>query len=185
MVLAEGRELRLSAYTDLKDWTYRSGFERDDLGILECPDLFRMSLDGDPAKTTWVLAAGVNGGEHGMTTGTAYWTGDWDGRAFHGRRPPEPAWLDRGSRLLRDRHLGRPPPARVRATRLALCDRLAQQLDLRRRPAHRRLARWCRLDRARARAAHGRRSPDARVHAGRGAQRPGRRRQDARRASSG
>ena len=96
MVLAEGHKLGFYTSPDLKDWTYRSGFERDDLGILECPDLFRMSLDGDPAKTTWVLAAGVNGGEHGMTTGTAYWTGDWDGKAFTAA-DPEPAWLDRGA----------------------------------------------------------------------------------------
>ena len=95
MVLAEGHKLGFYTSPDLKDWTYRSGFERDDLGILECPDLFRMSLDGDPAKTTWVLAAGVNGGEHGMTTGTAYWTGDWDGEAFTAA-DPEPAWLDPG-----------------------------------------------------------------------------------------
>lgn len=96
MVLAEGHKLGFYTSPDLKGWTYRSGFERDDLGILECPDLFRMSLDGDPAKTTWVLAAGVNGGEHGMTTGTAYWTGDWDGEAFTAA-DPEPAWLDRGA----------------------------------------------------------------------------------------
>ena len=82
MVLAEGHKLGFYTSHDLKASTYRSGFERDDLGILECPDLFRMSIDGDPAKTTWVLAAGVNGGEHGMTTGTAYWTGDWDGEAY-------------------------------------------------------------------------------------------------------
>ena len=50
MVLAEGHKVGFYTSPDLKDWTYRSGFERDDLGILECPDLFRMSLDGDPAK---------------------------------------------------------------------------------------------------------------------------------------
>ena len=96
MVLAEGHKVGFYTSPDLKDWTYRSGFERDDLGILECPDLFRMSLDGDPAKATWVLAAGVNGGEHGMTTGTAYWTGDWNGEAF-AAADAEPAWLDHGA----------------------------------------------------------------------------------------
>ncbi|MDR6905720.1 levanbiose-producing levanase [Agromyces sp. 3263] len=96
MVLAEGRKIGFYTSPDLKAWTYRSGFERDDLGILECPDLFRMSLDGDPAKTTWVLAAGVNGAEHGMTTGTAYWTGAWDGERF-AADAAEPAWLDRGA----------------------------------------------------------------------------------------
>ncbi|MCD2440734.1 glycoside hydrolase family 32 protein [Agromyces sp. SYSU K20354] len=96
MVLAEGHKLGFYTSPDLKDWTYRSGFERGDLGILECPDLFRISLDGDPAKTTWVLAAGVNGAEHGMTTGTAYWTGDWDGEQFTADSA-DAAWLDHGA----------------------------------------------------------------------------------------
>lgn len=96
MVLAEGHKLGFYTSPDLKRWTYRSGFERDDLGILECPDLFRMSLDGDPARTTWVLAAGVNGAEQGMTTGTAYWTGEWDGERFTAASA-DPSWLDRGA----------------------------------------------------------------------------------------
>ncbi len=96
MALAEGHKVGFYTSPDLKHWTYRSGFERDDLGVLECPDLFRMSLDGDPAKTTWVLAAGVNGAEHGMTTGTAYWTGEWDGERFTAASA-DPSWLDRGA----------------------------------------------------------------------------------------
>lgn len=102
MVLAEGHRIGFYTSPDLKAWTYRSSFERGDLGILECPDLFRMSVDGDPSKTTWVLAAGVNGSEHGMSTGTAYWTGDWNGEAFTASdatdaSDAEPKWLDRGA----------------------------------------------------------------------------------------
>ncbi|MBM7503536.1 glycoside hydrolase family 32 protein [Agromyces aurantiacus] len=96
MVLAEGHKLGFYTSPDLRSWTYRSGFERDDLGILECPDLFEMSVDGDPSTTRWVLAAGVNGELYGMTTGTAYWIGDWDGRSFT-PDSDEPQWLDRGS----------------------------------------------------------------------------------------
>ncbi|MBT2497859.1 glycoside hydrolase family 32 protein [Agromyces sp. ISL-38] len=96
MVLAEGDKVGFYASPDLKDWTFRSAFARGDLGILECPDLFEMSVDGDPSNTKWVLAAGVNGGEHGMTTGTAYWTGEWDGTSFVAD-DEEPAWLDRGA----------------------------------------------------------------------------------------
>ncbi len=96
MVLAEGHRLGFYTSPDLTSWTYRSAFEPDDLGILECPDLFQMSIDGDPANTTWVLAAGANGAAQGMTTGTVYWTGEWDGRAFTAAEP-DPAWLDRGS----------------------------------------------------------------------------------------
>ncbi|MFC5789995.1 glycoside hydrolase family 32 protein [Agromyces tardus] len=96
MVLAEGHKLGFYTSPDLKAWTYRSGFERDDLGVLECPDLFRMSVDGDPSDTRWVLVAGANGERHGMSTGTAYWTGDWNGEAFT-TDAADPQWLDRGS----------------------------------------------------------------------------------------
>ncbi len=96
MVLAEGHKLGFYSSPDLKHWTYLSGFERDDLGILECPDLFRMSLDGDSTKTRWVLATGANGFKKGMTTGTVYWTGDWNGERFIADSN-EPQWLDAGA----------------------------------------------------------------------------------------
>ncbi|WP_051103961.1 glycoside hydrolase family 32 protein [Marinobacterium rhizophilum] len=96
MALAEGHKIGFYTSPDLKRWTYQSGFERDDLGILECPDLFRMSVDGDPAKTRWVLATGANGFKKGRTTGTVYWTGDWDGERFTADQD-EPRWLDSGA----------------------------------------------------------------------------------------
>ncbi|MGR0220032.1 glycoside hydrolase family 32 protein [Agromyces sp. ZXT2-6] len=96
MVLAEGHKLGFYRSPDLTDWTYVSGYERDDLGVLECPDLFPMSVDGDPDRIRWVLLAGVNGAEHGMTTGTAYWTGEWNGTSFT-PDSDEPKWLDRGA----------------------------------------------------------------------------------------
>jgi levanbiose-producing levanase len=40
MALAEGNKIGFYTSSDLKHWTYRSGFERNDLGLLECPDLF-------------------------------------------------------------------------------------------------------------------------------------------------
>jgi len=96
MALAEGHKIGFYTSPDLKRWTYRSGFERDDLGLLECPDLFRMSVDGNPTNTRWVLATGANGARRGMTTGTLYWTGDWDGERFTADRD-EPRWLDSGA----------------------------------------------------------------------------------------
>jgi sucrose-6-phosphate hydrolase SacC (GH32 family) len=38
---------------DLKAWTFRSRIE----GFYECPDLFELPVDGDPAKRKWVLTA--------------------------------------------------------------------------------------------------------------------------------
>lgn len=96
MTLAEGEKIGFYTSPDLKDWTYRSGFTAPDLGVLECPDLFAMSVDGDPSRVRWVLAAGANGAAEGMTTGTVYWTGEWDGETFIADDPAH-QWLDRGS----------------------------------------------------------------------------------------
>ncbi|WP_320153756.1 glycoside hydrolase family 32 protein [uncultured Tolumonas sp.] len=96
MVLAEGNKIGFYTSPDLKQWTYRSGFERNDLGLLECPDLFRMAIDGDPKNTRWVLATGANGANTGMTTGTVYWTGNWDGQRFTADED-KPRWLDAGA----------------------------------------------------------------------------------------
>lgn len=95
MALAEGKKIGLYTSRDLKDWRYVSGFERKGLGILECPDLFQLDLDGDPAKRTWVLAASANGTEEGRTTGVAYWTGTFDGTAFT-PAVDKHQWLDAG-----------------------------------------------------------------------------------------
>lgn len=94
MLLAEGTKIGFYTSRDLKQWTYVSGFQQDGLGILECPDFFQMDVDGDPAKRTWVLAASANGSAEGRTTGLAYWTGSFDGKAF----TPEGGhqWLDGG-----------------------------------------------------------------------------------------
>ncbi|MDQ1056990.1 levanase [Arthrobacter globiformis] len=96
MALAEGEKIGLYTSKDLKDWRYVSGFERKGLGILECPDLFQLDVDGDPAKRTWVLAASANGTGERRTTGVAYWTGTFDGTTF---TPTEDQhqWLDAGA----------------------------------------------------------------------------------------
>ncbi|UTT70191.1 glycoside hydrolase family 32 protein [Arthrobacter sp. DNA4] len=94
MLLAEGHKIGFYTSRDLKQWTYVSGFQQEGLGILECPDFFQMDVDGDPAKRTWVLAAGANGSAEARTTGVAYWTGSFDGKAF----TPDGGhqWLDGG-----------------------------------------------------------------------------------------
>ncbi|MGN8027477.1 glycoside hydrolase family 32 protein [Microbacterium sp. 22242] len=98
LALAEGRRIGFYTSSDLRHWTYRSDFMRDDLGTLECPDLFRIGLDGDPAKPTWVLAVSANGERHGRPLGVAYWTGHWDGERFTANGGPDaaPNWLDGG-----------------------------------------------------------------------------------------
>ncbi|MBT2549221.1 glycoside hydrolase family 32 protein [Arthrobacter sp. ISL-65] len=96
MALAEGEKIGLYTSKDLKDWRYVSDFERKGLGILECPDLFQLDVDGDPAKRTWVLAASANGTAEGRTTGVAYWTGTFDGTTFT-PADDKHQWLDAGA----------------------------------------------------------------------------------------
>ena len=53
---------------DLKQWTFASRIE----GFFECPDLFELPVDGDRAKTKWVLTA----------ASSEYLIGTFDGREF-------------------------------------------------------------------------------------------------------
>ena len=95
MALAEHDRIGFYTSPNLKDWTYTSDFATTGLGVLECPDLFPMSVDGDSGDVRWVLAAGANGAAEGKTTGTAYWVGEWDGERF----TPDGTghqWLDHG-----------------------------------------------------------------------------------------
>ncbi|MGN6219619.1 MAG: glycoside hydrolase family 32 protein [Microbacterium sp.] len=95
MALAEHDRIGFYTSPNLREWTYASDFATTGLGVLECPDLFPMAVDGDPDDVRWVLAAGANGAAEGMTTGTVYWTGTWDGERF----TPGPGghrWLDHG-----------------------------------------------------------------------------------------
>ncbi|MDY0908569.1 glycoside hydrolase family 32 protein [Microbacterium sp. CFBP9034] len=96
MALAEHDRIGFYTSRNLRDWTYSSDFATTGLGVLECPDLFPMAVDGDPDDVRWVLVAGANGAAEGMTTGTAYWTGDWDGERFVADGAGH-QWLDHGS----------------------------------------------------------------------------------------
>lgn len=99
LALAEGNKIGFYTSSNLKTWTYKSGFIPQtagfDLGLLECPDLFQLDLDGDTSKRTWVLAASANGYRYGRTTGTAYWIGSWDGVQFTTANF-SPQWMDGG-----------------------------------------------------------------------------------------
>jgi len=96
MLLAEGSKVGFYTSKDLKSWDYQSGFETTDLGVVECPDFFQMSVDGNPERTTWVLGISANGASSGRTTGYTYWTGSFDGKSFSADEQ-DSRWLDAGS----------------------------------------------------------------------------------------
>lgn len=57
--------------TDLLHWTFRSRFTAN--WMFECPDMFQLPVDGNPANTRWVLSAARD---------NSYVLGDFDGTTF-------------------------------------------------------------------------------------------------------
>lgn len=93
MALAEGTKIGFYKSPNLKDWYYTSGFTTENIGLVECPDLYLMRADDGANK--WVLGASANGNSSGKPNTYAYWTGDFDGKAFTPDLQ-EPQWLDYG-----------------------------------------------------------------------------------------
>lgn len=93
MALAEGTKVGFYHSDDLKSWTYAGGFVKEGIGILECPDLFRLTADDGTAK--WVLGVSGNGKGAGLPNTYAYWTGTFDGSTFTADAG-DPQWLDHG-----------------------------------------------------------------------------------------
>lgn len=93
MALAEGDRLGFYASPDLRAWSRVGEFARDDLGLLECPDIFEMRADDGSYQ--WVLGVSANAKHRGLPATYAYWTGSFDGSAFV-PDAHEPRWLDWG-----------------------------------------------------------------------------------------
>ncbi|WP_080837683.1 glycoside hydrolase family 32 protein [Cohnella massiliensis] len=107
MILACGQTVCLYHSPDLKAWTFGSEFG-DGLGfhggVWECPDLFPLAVDGDPARTRWVMLVSV-GDDPAFPEGSRmqYFTGDFDGISFvPDADSKEVRWLDGG----RDHYAG-------------------------------------------------------------------------------
>lgn len=90
---AEGSKLGFYTSPNLREWQYVGGFVNDTIGLLECPDLFRMRADD--GSWHWVLGTSANGKGRGLPATYAYWTGAFDGVSFTPDHE-EPGWLDRG-----------------------------------------------------------------------------------------
>ena len=86
MSAVEATEHRVLFYksTDLKSWDYLDDFGPANAvdGIWECPDLFPLAVDGNPANIKWVLAVNLNPGSVAGGSGGQYFVGDFDGTTF-------------------------------------------------------------------------------------------------------
>ncbi len=82
MILAAGDHIKIYNSPNLIDWAYQSSFGQGiggHGGVWECPDLFPLQVAGD---TTWAMLLSINPGAPNGGSGTQYFLGSFDGRAF-------------------------------------------------------------------------------------------------------
>jgi fructan beta-fructosidase len=77
-VLADQRQVRFYGSPNLRDWQHLSDFgpAGSTAGLWECPDLFPLSVEGNPALLRWVLKV------DDQRSGAQYFIGDFDGERF-------------------------------------------------------------------------------------------------------
>jgi fructan beta-fructosidase len=98
-VLADERKAVFFDSKDLRNWTFLSSFEiaGNDKGQWECPDLFELSVGGNPKNSKWVLVVNRNPGAPAGGTGTRYFVGGFDGTHFVNETPAaQELWADYG-----------------------------------------------------------------------------------------
>lgn len=98
-VLPDQHKVRFFSSPDLKAWTALSDFGPAGAtgGVWECPDLFRLPIEGEPGQMRWVLDVDINPG--GIAGGSAgqYFVGRFDGTRFVPEDPASPTlWADYG-----------------------------------------------------------------------------------------
>ena len=100
MIVSADKEMRFYSSTNLKEWTYLSGFGKG-YGVqpnqFECPDFVQMPVDGNPDNKKWVMLVNINPGCMFGGSATEYFVGDFDGTRFTcDTKPDITKWLDYG-----------------------------------------------------------------------------------------
>ncbi|QWU17999.1 levanbiose-producing levanase [Paenibacillus sophorae] len=90
MVVSGNDNVRFYTSTNLLNWTYASAFGYGAYlhgGIMECPDLFQLPVDGNAANKKWVLvlSTGAVPATHGSAS--EYFVGSFDGTTFTSDNP--------------------------------------------------------------------------------------------------
>ena len=92
-LIAEGDRISFYTSPNLRNWARVSEYVNNQLGVLECPDLFQ--IRADDGSLQWVMGLSANGYLTGAPNTYAYWTGTFDGVRFTPSNPT-PQWLDHG-----------------------------------------------------------------------------------------
>lgn len=107
MVLAAGQTIRIYTSQNLIAWEFASEFGEghgSHQGVWECPDLFELSVDGDPKQKKWVLFVSIGDNpNYKEGSRTQYFIGEFNGTTFVNQHTPETTlWIDHG----RDNYAG-------------------------------------------------------------------------------
>jgi fructan beta-fructosidase len=99
MTLATLNTITFFSSPDLKNWTKESEFG-EGVGqhgaAWECPDLFKLKVDGTDLEK-WVLIVNINPGGPNGGSAAQYFVGEFDGKVFHNESPgPGARWMDYG-----------------------------------------------------------------------------------------
>ena len=84
LILACGQEMRIYTSDNLIDWKEESRFGQSygsHDGVWECPDLFKLPVEGT-SEEKWVLFCNINPGGPSGVSATQYFIGDFDGSKF-------------------------------------------------------------------------------------------------------
>ncbi len=107
MVLATGQSVTVYTSANLKEWEFASEFGHkagSHDGVWECPDLFKLPIDGDENKQKWVMLVSIGDNpEFKEGSRTQYFVGEFDGTTFINDNSDKAVlWLDYG----RDNYAG-------------------------------------------------------------------------------
>jgi fructan beta-fructosidase len=96
-VEAAAKKVVLYRSVDLREWIHLSDFgpTEQEGGLWECPDLFRLPVDG-AAEAKWVLVVSRDPGRSTQGSFTQYYIGDFDGTRFTSADDGAPRRLDWG-----------------------------------------------------------------------------------------
>jgi len=102
MVIARSLKKEIEIYSSENgiDWQFESSFGQGQGaqgGIWECPDLFKMAVEGEAGESRWVLICNLNPGGPSGGSAAQYFIGDFDGRVFTNHaKPSDIKWMDWG-----------------------------------------------------------------------------------------
>lgn len=99
---ALNHEMLFFTSPDLKEWTLQSAFGNGigaQDGVWECPDLFKLKVEGSDDEK-WVLVCNINPGGPFGGSATQYFVGDFDGTTFTADKDADGSiptkWMDYG-----------------------------------------------------------------------------------------